>query len=346
MHRPAAQPLVVLMSVAAHERLGRRLRSLGIPIRCVLLDATGTLTTEGKCTSAAEADVEVIWAGSDAIIEGLFPALAAQALASAQSKWFQSGSAGVDNPLFGRLLRQGIRVTACHAPAEAVADFVIAGVLDHFQRGPERRQARLSRSWLPLPFREISGTKWLIIGFGAIGRAVARRARAFGAEVIGLRRTLERDPLAQAIVSPGSLHGILPDADVVVLAVPLTQQTTKLADVEFLRRMKSRSVLVNVSRGDVVDEPALLDALRAGIPDHAILDVCSVEPAPSDHPFWVHPQIALTAHLAGMGSGVIARSDELFVENLTRFASGSPLMYEVPSEETQGATAASLTLKA
>lgn len=333
MGRSSAESLVVLMSVAAHGRIGDRLRRLGITLSCVLMDERGALVAGGKCVSAAEAGVEVIWAGSDAIIEGLFAALAAQALASPQAKWFQSGSAGVDHPLIGRLLRQGVRVTACHAAAESVADFVIAGVLDHFQRGPERRQARVSRNWLAMPFREIGGTKWLVVGFGAIGRAVARRVQGFGAQVIGVRRAPGSDPVAQAIVSFESLHAMLPEADVVVLAVPLTEQTANLADAEFLRHMKPKSVLVNVGRGGILDESALLEALGVGRPDHAILDVCSVEPAPADHPFWLHPQIALTAHLAGMGSGVIARSDDQFVENLTRFASGSALMYEAISEE-------------
>ena len=304
-------------------------------MRYVLMDGAGALACEDKRTSAVEASVEVTWAGSEAFIEGLFPALATHAMASPRSKWFQSGAAGVDHPMFDRLLQQGIRVTACHAPAEAVADFVIAGVLDHFQRGPERRQARLSHAWRPMPFREIGGTKWLIVGFGAIGRAVARRARAFGAEITGVRRTPGQDPEAQQIVGSASLHALLPDADVVVLAVPLSAQTANVANAEFLRHMRPRSVLVNVSRGGVVDEPALLEALRAGRPEHAILDVCSVEPAPAGHPFWAHPQITLTSHLAGMGSGVVARSDELFIENLSRFAAGRPLMYEVTSEETR-----------
>jgi phosphoglycerate dehydrogenase-like enzyme len=135
--------------------------------------------------------------------------------------------------------------------------------------------------------------------------------------------------LAESVVAAASLHASLEDADVVVLAVPLVPQTANLVDAAFIGRMKVGSILVNVSRGAVVDEAALLQGLTAGRPEHAVLDVCSVEPLPTEHPFWKHPQIALTPHSAGMGSGLVARSDTLFLENLQRFAAGAPLLHEV-----------------
>jgi phosphoglycerate dehydrogenase-like enzyme len=331
MNERSKEPWVILMSEAAYQRVASRLDAVAGDADVVLMRPDRALAhaRDGRSVTAGQAQTRVAWAGSETFIEGLFPALAEAAMESSALAWFQSGSAGSDDPLFARLIGQGARLTTCRAPAEAVADYVMAGALDHLQRGPERRTARSRKEWTPLPFTEIGGQNWLILGFGAIGQCVARRARAFGADITGVRRSGGSHELAHRVTSPASLATLLPSADVVVLALPLAADTERMVDADFVSRMKPGSLLINVSRGKVVDEAALLRGLDANRPGHAILDVFAVEPLPADHPIWVHERITLTAHVAGMGSRLVARSDELFLTNLRRFCDGDVLLHEV-----------------
>jgi phosphoglycerate dehydrogenase-like enzyme len=186
------------------------------------------------------------------------------------------------------------------------------------------------------PFTEVSGSRWLVIGFGAIGQAVARRARAFDAHVTGVRRSTGAQEHADAMATPDQVHELLPASDVVVLSSPLNAQTANMVDAAFLARMKPGSVLVNVGRGGLVDEPALRSALDKGVPAHAVLDVFQTEPLPEDSWFWDHPRVTLTPHASPIGSGLQARSDALFVDNLGRYLSGKPLLNEVSANEVTG----------
>ena len=172
------------------------------------------------------------------------------------------------------------------------------------------------------------GTHWVVIGFGAIGAGVGRIARGFGARVTGVRRSQASDAQADAIAALGDLPRLLPDADVVVLTCPLTPQTRNLADAGFLAAMKPGSVLVNIGRGGLVDEDALLAALDRGIPEHAVLDVFQTEPLPPESPFWSHPRVFVTPHNSGVTDGQAARIDAAFVENLGRYVRGEPLLHE------------------
>ncbi len=175
-----------------------------------------------------------------------------------------------------------------------------------------------------------------MVGFGAIGQAVAQRVRGFGAKVTGVRRSQEAHALADRIASPKDLPALLPEADVVVLATPLSAATRHLVDADFLAAMKQGSVLVNVGRGGLVDEPALLAALDAGRPEHAVLDVFETEPLPPDNPFWKHPRVALTAHASAITKGLDSRNDALFLENLKRYLAGRELLHEAASKDVLG----------
>jgi phosphoglycerate dehydrogenase-like enzyme len=181
--------------------------------------------------------------------------------------------------------------------------------------------------------REVMGTRWLVIGFGAIGAGVGRIARAFGAHVTGVRRTQRDDPDADAIASLADVPSLLPQADVVVLTCPLTAETRNLAGAEFFARMKRGSVLVNIGRGGLVDEEALLSALPREAPAHAVLDVFQTEPLPAESPFWDHPQVFVTPHNSGVTDGQAARIDAAFVENLGRYVRGEPLLHEERPED-------------
>jgi len=129
------------------------------------------------------------------------------------------------------------------------------------------------------------------------------------------------------------LPDLLPDTDVLVLATPLTAETRHLGNAANFARMKPGSVLVNVGRGGLVDEPALLAALDRDAPAHAVLDVFETEPLPPDSPFWSHPKVALTPHSSGMSVGNAPRNDALFLDNLRRFVAGEPLEHEATAAD-------------
>jgi phosphoglycerate dehydrogenase-like enzyme len=296
------------------------------------MDAKGGLTLNGEPLTGDPAPT-LAWATHDLFVTPVARDFMVTLLKSPGLKWLQSASAGVDNPVFGQLVSRGVRLTTSHGQAVGMADYVVAGVLDHFQRGPERREAQAAHEWRRIATRELLDTRWLIIGFGAVGQAVATRAKAFGAQVIGVRRNQDADPLADRIVSPDSLADELADADVVVLACPLTPATRHMADSGFFADMKDDAVLVNVGRGGLVDETALLAGLDAGRPARAVLDVFETEPLPPNSPFWSHPRVSLTAHCSGVGVGQNDRNRDLFLDNLDRYLSGKPLRNEVAKSD-------------
>ncbi|MBV9510788.1 MAG: D-2-hydroxyacid dehydrogenase [Caulobacteraceae bacterium] len=324
----------ILVYEPAFRRIEQRLPPSADGQDMLLLRRDGTIWHGDRELSRDEAQPEIGWTSTDLFDDP--PAMRAYFIAllkSARLMWLQSGAAGFDNQTLVELVRKGARLTNNHSQGAPMADYVLWGVLDHLQRGPERRAAQAGRRWEEHPFTEMGDTRWLLIGFGAIGQAVARRARAFGAHVTGVRRTPGAHELADAMAAPETVKDLLSASDVVVLSTPLNPETAHMVDADFLERMKPGSVLANVGRGGLVDEAALLAALDAGAPAHALLDVFETEPLPADSPFWSHPRVSLTPHASALGSGVNARTDALFLENLGRFLDGRPLLNAVDSAE-------------
>jgi phosphoglycerate dehydrogenase-like enzyme len=323
----------ILVYEPSLKRIQERLPAAAKNAQFVIVDESGVLTLDGCEISIEEANPEIGWMpvelfGSPAARNFFVALLKAPAL-----KWVQSAAAGFDNPAFKGLVGNGARLTTNNAQAVSMAEYVVWGVLDHFQRGSERSAAQARHEWVRLPYREIGRMRWLIIGFGAIGQAVAVRAGAFGAHITGVRRTPGPHPLAQAMVTPDQERAQLPEADVVVLLVPLSPATAGMVDADFLAAMKPGSMLVNVGRGDLVDEPALLAALDAGKPEHALLDVFHDEPLPADSPFWDHPRVTLTGHASSIGDGLGPRGEDLFLDNLNRYLTGQPLLNEADPKD-------------
>ena len=302
----------------------------------LLMAPDGVITLNGAPVEPDAAEVEVGWATADVFFGTAARQYFAALLKSNALKWVQSSAAGYDSPVFGMIVSKGAQLTTNHSQAIGMSEYVLATVLDHFQRGPERRIEQAAARWTPLPYREVAGSHWLIVGFGAIGQETARRAKAFGAIITGVRRQAGDQPLADAMATPDALPGLLPRADVVVLSLPLNAHTANMVDAKFLGAMKPGSVLVNVGRGGLVDEPALLAALDAGKPEHAILDVFVTEPLPAESPFWSHPRVTATPHASPTGSGLQARTDALFVDNLTRYLAGEALINAVEAKEVLG----------
>ena len=324
------------MRLLIHERSYARVRAAidtGPAIELLLINDAGDLTLNGAAITPDDAAPDLAWANTDTFFTGAGRNFMAATLKSPNLKWVQSGAAGFDNPAFGKIVQKGARLTTSHGQAVGMADYVLWGVLDVLQNGAGRRADQAAGVWKRSPFREMAGSRWTIIGFGAIGRGVAVRARAFGAEITGVRRSGRADTAADRIATLAELPDLLPETDVLVLCTPLTAETRHVAGAEAFRRMKRGSILVNVGRGGLVDEPALLAALDRDAPAHAVLDVFATEPLPSDSPFWAHPKVTLTPHASGMSAGNAPRNDAIFVENLRRYLAGEPLEHEATAEE-------------
>ena len=311
----------------AYRRVKAELQRLAPDLELALVSTEGAITLDGKPLDDEAAQPDWGWFSADSGFGAAGRTLFVAMLKSQRLAWVHTGAAGVDGPIWRQLVDKGAELTTGHGQAISIAEYVLAGVLEYFQRWPERHAAQAERRWARLPFREIAGTRWLIVGFGAIGEAVAERARAFGADITGVRRSGAPHPAADRMGRLADVRSLLPEADVVVLAAPLNAETQNLADAGFFAAMKPGSMLVNVGRGGLVDETALLAALDTGAPEHALLDVFRTEPLPGDSPFWNHPKVALTGHASAFGSGQTARNDALFLENLRRRLAGEPLLY-------------------
>ena len=214
---------------------------------------------------------------------------------------------------------------------------MLRAVLDHLQGAGQWRAAQAEAQWRPHEFREVHGTTWLVVGLGSIGREVAVRARAFGATVLGSRRSPVGDEPVDELVPPDAVPAALARADVVVACVPATSQTAGLVDDAFLGAMRPGSVLVNVGRGSLVDQDALHRALDRGVPEVALLDVVDPEPLPPGSWLWSHPRVVLTPHNSAGGDGRFGRMADLFTDNLRRWREGAPLRNEAHPEAVAGA---------
>ncbi|MBI1182273.1 MAG: hypothetical protein GC201_17155 [Alphaproteobacteria bacterium] len=312
----------LLIYAPAYERVKDRLPAQVAPL---LIHPDERLTLEGRPVAPEDASFEIAWASTDLYVTG--PSRFAFGLLTRAKgmKWFQSGAAGFDHPIFGKVAATGTMMTRSDAQGVAIAEYVLARVLETFQDAAGRRAKQAAHEWERHPFRDVWGTTWLVIGYGAIGREIGIRARAFGARVIGVRRNPSADDPADEMITPDRIAEVLPRVDVVAIAAPHSDATNKLVDAGFLAAMKPDSVLVNIARGRLVDEPALLAALDAGKPATAILDVFEKEPLPSDSRFWDHPRVLLSAHCAADSPMNIRRGDEVFLGNLSRYLNGEKL---------------------
>ena len=289
------------------------------------------LADDGVLHGPAGAQPEVGWLSSDVFFGGLIERFFEIVEDAPDFRWLQSAAAGVDLEGYQRLMNRGARVCNAHLTAIPIAEFVLRAVLDVFQDAERWRTARADGRWEHHNFREVWRSRWLIIGLGAIGAETARRARAFEAHVTGVRRHPTGNEPVDHMIAPGEMSAALPDADVVVLAAPATPETENLVDDGFLSAMKPGSVLVNIARGKLINDEALLRALGGDRLAVAVLDVFNTEPLEADHPYWSHPKVVLTPHSSGGGIGRWERGAELFCDNLLRLLAGEPLINEVTS---------------
>lgn len=251
-------------------------------------------------------------------------------------RWVQGVGAGVSQLLSAGLGEAGIRLTnAAGVNAVSISEFVLGRVLQISKRLSEIDELQRQHRWQPTYGNELAGRTLGVVGLGAIGRQVARRARALGMRVLATRRSARAgasDPDVDQLYPMGGLDQLLADSDVVVAAVPETPDTIGLFDHERFDAMRAGTVFVNVGRGSAVMEPALVAALKSGKLAAAAIDVVPVEPLDPKSPLWDVPNLYVSPHSATSPERFWPNLYGLFRENLRRYLAGEPLLNEVDTE--------------
>lgn len=248
--------------------------------------------------------------------------------------WVQAMSAGVEHLTSNAAVasRENLVLTnmrAVHGPA--IADHAMAMLLSLTRQLPHYLDAQKRGQWSDrdTPSRPIAlaGRTMLVVGLGGIGTEVAQRAHGFGMTVIATRRSATPAPdYVKKVGTPADLLAMLPEADVVAICLPLTDETRGLFNAEAFKAMKPGSHLINVGRGRIVETPALVEALKAGTLAGACLDVTDPEPLPAGHPLWSMPNVVITPHMSADSDLTDSRRNALLIENIRRFGAGEPLL--------------------
>ncbi|AZG47808.1 D-2-hydroxyacid dehydrogenase [Gordonia insulae] len=248
--------------------------------------------------------------------------------ATADLRWVHVCAAGVDSLLFDDLRESDIVVTnAAGVFDQPIAEFVLASVLARDKQLHLTKRLQRERAWQHRETTRTAGTSALVIGTGGIGRATARLLRAAGVRVTGAGRTArENDPDLGTVLATDDLAAYVGEFDNVVAIAPLTPQTERMIDADVLSAMRSDAHLINVGRGQLVDEPALIEALAAGRIGAASLDVFTDEPLASSSPLWAMENVAISPHMSGDVVGWRDVLADQFLANLRRYVgAGAPL---------------------
>lgn len=305
-------PLVVVLGEAGDPPPGIEAAEADVRLRY----ATGT---DELAASGAEADAVYFWGGEREQLAAAWPRLE-------RLRWIQTASAGVDGLLFPELVASDVAVTNARGVFdEPIAEWVIGMLLafstDTLRTLALQREAR----WEHRETRRLSGSRLVVVGPGPIGRATARMARSLGMEVSAVGRTAREDPDLGPVAPVERLHEVLATADHVLNALPLAPGTAGLFDAAAFAAMPASATFVNVGRGATVDEPALIEALRAGTIAAAALDVFAQEPLPPESPLWSLPNVVVSPHMCGDVRGWEREVVAIFVDNAGRWARGEPL---------------------
>jgi phosphoglycerate dehydrogenase-like enzyme len=288
----------------------------------------------GRLPDAACARVEVAFFSGD-----VFPDFSRQFFSSVrkapQLKWLHVFNAGVDHPIFAEVLARGVRLTtSAGSTAEPIAQTAIMGLLALARGLPHWLASQRSRKWDPvragrLP-RDLRGQTAVIVGLGQIGAEIARLARELGLKVIGIRRSpLKAGDPVDELRPPAALPELLPQCDWLIIACPLTPGTRGLIDAAAIARLPRGARIINIARGEIVVESAMIAALESGRLAGAYLDVFETEPLPADSPLWDLPNVLVTPHNSSAATGNDERVLEIFLDNLARWHRGAPLVNEV-----------------
>ncbi len=326
---------VLVVSPRVHAARGAELEALAREARHPLELLVLPDDPEGRLSASDCARIDLAFFSGD-----LFPGSSRQFFSTVRKapnlKWLQVANAGVDHPIYTEMQQRGARLTtAVGANAEPIAHTAIAGMLMLGRNFPHWLSGQQRKSWEPIRGaaapRDMRGQHVVIVGFGHIGKYIARLALALGMTVTGVRRSPRQpDDPADRICPPGELRALLPQTDWLVLACPLTPETRNLVDADALATLPRGARLINIARGEVVDEPALIAALQSGHLGGAYLDVFVQEPLPAESPLWDMENVIVTPHNSATSSGNEDRVYAIFRDNLARWFRGKALVNEVP----------------
>jgi phosphoglycerate dehydrogenase-like enzyme len=319
------------IAVAADPRAQRaldRLEAAGrlpAPLRVRLVP----LGEDGRADPAAADGVRVLWrrvALSNARLAAAVDSLPDLA-------WVHTDSVGIDGLPLRRLADRGVVVTnGAGGVARPMAEWVLLAMLAAAKQLPDIVRRSDAGRWDPSPvLAELDGAVALLVGYGSVGRLAATMAAPFGVEVrVAARRPRDPPPAGVSrFVTGPAWRDELPDADYLVLALPLTAETAGMVDAAVLDAMKPTAWLINVARGGLVDEAALVAALDAGKLGGAVLDAFTTEPLPAGHPLWGRPNVLVVPHLTWSSPRAGERLAGLFADQLARWAAGQPLANQV-----------------
>jgi phosphoglycerate dehydrogenase-like enzyme len=327
---PTAIALSPILSARYRSRDLERIRAAAPDARLVMLSVDGL-------ADAPLDDVEVMlrgWLNADA-----FDRILARA---PRLSWVHSATSGVERAITPAAMERGLVVTNARGVfSRPIAEYVLMMILAVSRRLPQLMELQRERTWQPLEGAELRDVTVGVVGLGSIGRAVASLATAFGCRVVAVRRRGEAGstasgpdedgkPLGDLVLDrvggPETLPDLLGESDFIVLAAPLTPETEEMINAETLAMVKPGAWLINVARGRLVDEAALVRSLRDGALGGAILDTFRDEPLAPTSVFYDLPNVIVTPHTAWSSGRVLDRSVDLFCENLRRFAAGEPLL--------------------
>ena len=334
-------PAVLLSHRLERERgadLVRRANEAGASLRVIALPED----PEARLPSGACPQVDLAFFSED-----VFPAYSRQFFSAVRKapnlKWLHVFNAGVDHPIYTEMLARGVRLTTSSgSTAEPIAQTAIAGLLMLARNFPRWLAAQREHAWNPARAPhfppDLRGQTMVLIGLGSIGADIARLARVLGLHVIGVRRGRAQggEPVDE-LHTPDNLKALLPRAQWLVVACPLTPETRGLVDAAVLAQLPKGARLINIARGEIVDEPALVAALSSGHLAGAYLDVFQQEPLPAESALWDLPNVIITPHNSAAASGNETRVYEIFADNLRRWYRDEPLVNEVKSEKRETA---------
>jgi phosphoglycerate dehydrogenase-like enzyme len=274
--------------------------------------------------AAAEANIIYNWSLSAALLREVF-------LLCPHVQWVHTRSAGLDNILFPEILSSPVPLTnGTGVFSPSLGEFALAAIL--FFAKDLRRMVRNQEAgvWEQFDITEITGQTVGIVGYGDIGRAVATRVRSMGMRVLAVKRSgtpiYNMDPLVARIYGPDRLREMLPECDYVVVSAPLTPESRGMIDAAAFEAMKRDAVVINVGRGPVIDEAAMVRALSHGRIKGAALDVFDREPLAAGHPFYTLPNVLLSPHCADHTPDWMERAMQFFIDQFERFQKGEPLL--------------------
>jgi phosphoglycerate dehydrogenase-like enzyme len=316
----AVDPRIEISVLGSEER--KLLRGFSYPS-----ERERAAVAEGLQGAFAQADVVFGFWGAE--LHQAFTGAGSLADVAPNLKWIQLTSAGADRLLNSGFIQQGVTVTTVSGlHATPIGEFVIQSILMIAKRAPQYIRSQQRREWARFMPRELYGATVGIVGIGNIGMEVGRLAKVFGCRVIATKRSAtssESTPYADEILPPSELPRLLAESDYVVLSMPLTPETRGMIGEKELRAMKPTAALVNIARGPVVVEDALLRALRENWIVAAALDVFDQEPLPPDSPFWDMENVIVSPHISGGTEIYNVRAVDIFCDNLRRRLAGEPL---------------------